>query len=315
MKTRVFQRSIGVALVATSLWASSAAMAADDPVRAAQLYKAALELMEQKKFAEACPKFAEARRLNPSSLNSLISLAKCYDLAGKTASAWARYQELAFEFKKQGNADGEQAARKRSDELEKTLSKLQISTSGDTAGLVIHLDGEDVPKAALGSPVPADPGKHVIEATAPGFNVWQTTVTVGAKNDNQKVEIPPLVAKPKPSNSLRTAAYVTGGVGLAGLVVGGVFGGLAASDASSLEKLCPDKKCSTKEAQDARASANTKALVSTIGIGVGGAALATGVVLFIVSRSPAKAEDQKPTARLVPSFGPGGGSLDLIGKF
>src|SRR5690242_2899516 len=123
MKTHVFARCLGAALLSAALSTSASGMAGDprptnaeaDPVHAAPLYKAGMDLMDQKKYADACPKFAEARRLDPNMRNALIALAKCYDLAGKTASAWAKYQELSFEFKKAGSAAGEEAARKRGD--------------------------------------------------------------------------------------------------------------------------------------------------------------------------------------------------------
>jgi hypothetical protein len=307
--------------LATVLSLGSGAAAADkvDPANAAKaqiLYDAGLKALESKNYKDACPKFLESRRLDASKIASLIALAKCHDEAGQTASAWARYRELTVEFKKAGSAEGEKAATKRADELEKVLSKLEIKTTGDVPGLIIRRDGTDVSKAELGGPVNMDPGPHVIEATAPGYEVWQTTVTVGEKNDARTVTIPMLVAKPTPTNALRPAAFAVGGVGVAGLVIGGVFGGLAMSAKSDLSKSCPNNACSASNGgQDKLASAKTKGLVSTVGFAAGGAALATGVVLFVLStRGSASKQDERKTS-LLPALAPGFAGLTTSGSF
>ena len=88
------------------------------------------------------------------------------------------------------------------------------------------------------------------------------------------------------------------------------------SAASKVKSECPNNICLPGQQGDL-SSANTKALVSSIGLGVGGAALATGVVLFVVSRTSAKSDEAAPprSAELVPSVGPQGGGISLVGRF
>ena len=296
-----------------------------DTGTAEALYREAVKLMEQGKFDDACPKLVESQRQDVA-VGTLVALSRCYEGAGKTASAWSSYQDLAFAFKKEGNIEGEKAAKKKVDDLEKRLDKLQIKAEGDSPGLVIRRDGQEISKAVLGTPVPADPGKHIIEATAPGFQVWQTTVILGKESDTQTVMIPPLVQAKKaeiaqvgqpvatgPNKSLRAAGLVVGGIGVAGLVVGGVFGGLAASGKSTLKTECPGNACPTGAAADDLASVKGKATISTIGIAAGGALLATGVVLYLVSgKSDPK---EAPKAAFVPVFGPQGGGFSFNASF
>ena len=59
----------------------------------------------------------------------------------------------------EGNTEGEKAASNKAAELEKHLSKLQINALGETPGLMLRRDGEELSKAALGTPVAVDPGK------------------------------------------------------------------------------------------------------------------------------------------------------------
>jgi hypothetical protein len=310
-------RLLRAALISTLTLASASAYAGDDKAVAESLYQAGIKLMDEGKFDQACPKFVESQRLDAAS-GTQIALAKCFDKAGKTASAWALYRDVAFAFKKAGNAAGEKAATDKADQLEKKLSRLQINAAGDAPGLVIRRDNEEVGKAVLGTPIAVDPGPHVIEATAPGYQVWQTTVTIGQENDTQSVNIPALTVAPKKASSLRTVSYVVGGVGLAGLVVGGIFGGLAASGKSKLKDECPNNLCPTGAAVDDLAATRSKATISTIGIAVGGAALATGVVLFIVSGGKSEPKDEakpEPKAAFVPVFGPQGGGFSFNARF
>ncbi len=317
MMSAQHSRLLRLALFSALTLASAPALAAGDEKAVAEsLYQAGLKLMAEGKNEEACPKFVESQRIDPAS-GTQLALAKCYDQAGKTASAWALYKDITFAFKKAGNAAGEKAASDKVDQLEKKLSRLQINAAGDAPGLVIRRDGEEVGKAVLGTPIALDPGPHVIEATAPGYQVWQTTITLGKESDTQSVSIPALTMAPRKSSGLRTASYVVGGVGLAGVVVGGIFGGLAASAKSTLKTECPGNVCPAGQPADDLAGARSKALVSTLGVAVGGAALATGIVLFIVSGKGEPTDEAKPApaAAFTPVFGPQGGGLSFTRSF
>lgn len=285
------------------------------------------KLAEQGKWAEACPRFAEAHRLKPDAVGITLNLADCYKRTGKSASAWSLFKEGAFRAKKE-DKDAARAdyADKEAAALEPNLSRLQVDVE-DTPGLTIHIDDQDLGKGAFGTPVPIDPGDHKIEATAPGYSVWSTSVRIGLDKDKQQIKIPGLqkVAAPLasgsaaagPSPALRPAAFAVGGLGVAGLVLGGVMGGLTLGDKSYLADNCDAKTsaCTSQVAKDKLASARTKALVSTIGFSVGGAALATGVVLFVLSmRSPAAAKDEQKPA-LIPAVGPGFAGLAAVGSF
>ncbi|HTN87463.1 MAG TPA: hypothetical protein VL242_27440, partial [Sorangium sp.] len=126
---------------------------------------------------------------------------------------------------------------------------------------------------------------------------------------------------------LRTAGFVIGGAGAAVLGVGAVFGILAAGQASDAEddpSLCPAKQCSPRGREEIDA-AETKALVSTIGIGVGVAALGAGAILVLTS-GPSTTEGARAAgarrgspgrvqARVVPLLGADGGGVGVLGRF
>jgi hypothetical protein len=122
-------------------------------------------------------------------------------------------------------------------------------------------------------------------------------------------------------NSRKTVALAVGGLGIAGLAVGGIFGGVAASDWSSAKS----ESCSTcslaqyREAMSDHNSAVTAATVSTASFIAGGALVAGGLVLFLTAPSgreaPESATQIVTALRLVPGIGPGSGSLLLKGGF
>jgi hypothetical protein len=296
---------------------------ANDKALAESLFMEGKSLMAAGKVAEACPKFAESQRQDPS-VGTLLNLARCYEDLGKTASAWAEYKEAASLARTVGDTERGDAAVEFAKKIEPRLSKLRIDAPSSIAGLRVTRDGVELGPAALGVAVAVDPGEHVVAASAPGFKPFRGKVTVGPEKDQQLVQVPALEpeagagATTEPhatggNSGMRTAAYVAGGLGVAALGVGAVMGGLAAGDASEAKKLCPTGACDAK-GWDVVQRGQGRALVSTIGLSMGAAALGAGVVLFLLSRAPAK-EDGAARALLVPSFGPQGGGASLIGSF
>ena len=168
----------------------------------------------------------------------------------------------------------------------------------------VTVGGAPVPPALIGVERPTDPGKREIVATAPGYLEARTEVEL-AEGGRQAVTLkmtpdpsapvapvapvttpPPTTAPQNPQADQsskgggKTLAFVMLGVGGVGLAVGGVTGFVALSKKNDLD--CPDNQCVGKEADDLD-SANSMALVSTIGFGVGLAATAVGVVLLVTS--------------------------------
>lgn len=94
----------------------------------------------------------------------------------------------------------------------------------------------------------------------------------------------------------RIAAYAAGGLGVAGLVVGGVTGGMAMAKKNEMGDSCPDFVCSNAEAAELGNEARTLGWVSTVGFGVGVAGAAAAVVL-LVTEPRAEAEQSATRVR------------------
>src|SRR5690242_3895979 len=102
---------------------AAAEVTAGQRATAEALFQQAVELMEQKKFSEACEQFAASQALDPA-LGTSLYLADCYEQTGKTASAWALFQEAADVARRAQQIDREQIANERAASLKGRLSKL-----------------------------------------------------------------------------------------------------------------------------------------------------------------------------------------------
>jgi hypothetical protein len=194
--------AIGSALAVASSSAEALADAsAADKAAAETLFDEARRLVKERKYADACPKFAESLRLD-TGIGTMLYLADCFEKNGQPASAWAQFREAAATANAAGQLEREKKARARAAALEPKLSRLSIGVSAeaaDIAGLEVRRDGVLVSRPLWGSAVPVDPGNHVIEASAPGRKKWSIRVTIVANAAaTSAVEVPLLERETAP---------------------------------------------------------------------------------------------------------------------
>lgn len=288
------------------------------------LFNQGRDLMTAGKYIEACPKFEASQQLDPG-LGTMLNLAECYEKTGRTASAWAEYREAIPLARAAGSKARLDLATERAQALQERLSTLTIrAINGDDPDphLEVRRDGVAVQAAEFGSPIPVDPGEHVIEAVSPGKQPWSSKVQVAGNAAKVSVEIPKLQASADPAEATtapvvttttsssaapsdkpvgsaqRMTGLVFGGVGVVGLGLGTFFGLQASSKWSDAKGKCTDYPygCGA-EGADLRSSAHSQATLSTVAFVAGGALLATGVVLYLTAPS------QKQSVAL--GFGPG----------
>jgi hypothetical protein len=292
-----------LALLGVAMLTAASTARGDDPVAAAEaLFQDGRRLMEQKKYAQACAKFAASEKLDPRS-GTLLNLADCYEKNGQIASAWARFREAQTLAQRQNRPEREKIARERAELLEPKLPKLVIELAIQPVEVEIRRDGVVVDPGVLGTHVPVDPGKHTIEATARGRKPWQTTVdvsgTVNVKVPVLELKEEPVSAQPVPTpkqpekekeadkdeggwSTQRTLGLVGIGVGVVGLGVGTVFGLSAKSKWSDAQGHCVNAECDADGvtlADDAKSAGN----LSTVFFIAGGVIAAGGAVLFFTA--------------------------------
>lgn len=321
----------GVALIVTAFAPHAAAQPAADRRAAAQvLFEQAKTLVEAERFAEACPKLAESMRLDPG-IGTGLWLADCYENNGQTASAWVQFKETAATAALQKDPR-EKIAQERAAKLEDKLSRMQIVMSKEAQLQVLEIkrDGSIVGGAELNIPVPLDPGIHAITASAPGKKPWSTTVTVPRQPGVVTVTIPALEAAdpvaPSPVFSKGTEAehhepsstgstqrvfgLATLGLGVAGVGVGTFFAFEAKStyDDSNQDGKCVDNRCDAT-GKGLRSDASSQAMIATIAMGAGAAAILGGAILYFT------APQANTTRAVIPALDPHGASLSLCGRF
>ncbi len=309
------------------------ANAPNPPSVAQALFEEGRTLMEAGKPELACPKFEESNTVDRSA-GTLLNLGKCLEALGRTASALARYEEAVIVGRAANKVRQVTAAQEFIAALEPKLSKLTVDVVSRAPGLVVERTSlrpsspvVELSSADLRVPLAVDPGEYRIDVKAAGYRSWSTLVTVGQGGDAKTVSVPELVLASTPKgppiekprdkattrfSPLRIASLATGGVGLVLAGIGATFGGLTLADASTAASdptLCPNKKC-TQKGEEFVEGARTKGVVSTVGLSIGGAALAAGAVMFVLSLGEEKHADPtkaKATSglRIMPLVVPG----------
>jgi hypothetical protein len=194
MIQRGARRFLAVSVLAAAAFSPASARAdatADQRAAAQALFDDARKLMADKRYPEACPKLEESQRLDPG-LGTLLNLAECQALTGRTASAWANFLEAAYQAKAAGQTKREGTARARAAALEAKLSKLTILAVTSGQKVEIKRDGVVVAASLVGTAVPVDPGEHTVSATAPGKRPWETKITVRSEGHQVSVSVPQL---------------------------------------------------------------------------------------------------------------------------
>ena len=105
---------------------------ADDSAAAQSLFDQAKKEMAAHDYADACPKLEESLRLQEG-IGTLLNLASCYEHAGKFASAWSKYLEVATKARAAGQAARARIGRERADALAPKLSNLVVDVLGRDA--------------------------------------------------------------------------------------------------------------------------------------------------------------------------------------
>ena len=304
-------RVCAVSVFALAWIAATGPPARAQSAEAEALFRDGRVLIKAGKLAQGCDKLAASERLE-TSIGTLLNVGDCREKLGKLASAWAAFRKAEAMAKRAGGDDKRQAeAGRRAAQLEPRLANLVIDVSHRVGGLTIRRDGEVVDEALWNTPMPVDPGTYAIAAEAPGRVAWSRTVAVGPGARREVVTIPSLanappepVAAPWPpprvpvqpaampvavatrrSGTWTTTRAVSVGVAIAGaaaLGTGAYFGVHARTLQDRADQRCPLAVCSDPEGLRLNDQAQTSASRANILYVAGGAALAAGVVLWLV---------------------------------
>lgn len=310
--------SVAVALLIAITTSSIPVLAEDDRAKvtlAESLFVDAKKLMGEGKYAEACPKLVESHKLDPGG-GTLLLLAQCHEAEGKLARAWLEYRDALSWAVKDKRQDRIDRCKERLALIEPKLSRvtIAIAPAADVEGLSVSLDGVELPRAAFGSAIPLDPGKHVVRATAPGRTPRDYPVEIGETASNPTITIEPFDAATSTKGptapaetvlvdtgkSRRAAGWVFVGAAVVGLGIGSYFGLRAIDKRNESDEHCPNDRCD-QLGVDLNDSAKSSANVANVAIGLGLVSAVVGGVLIL---GAPKAHMEPRTVRVTPTIGP-----------
>ena len=310
-------RQVASTLLLSCICFATASHAEGDSKAVAEgLFQEGRRLMAAKKPAEACPKFAESQRVDPSS-GTLLNLASCYEQTDRIATAWATYREALASAGAAGRADNVATAKTRSEALFPRLPYLVIKAPSPPPGLTLERDGATLALAVIDVPIPIDVGEHTVGATAPGKRPWSKRVVLEREGTTLVVEVPtlenaptttveapPTAAPPAPFVTQRRVGIALVGVGVIGVGVGAVFAATAKQKYDDSLTGCDaaDKNLCNAGGKSRRDDARTAGNIATIAMAAGGAAIVGGVLVYVLGSS------EKTTAltRYVPAVSSSG---------
>ncbi len=273
--------------------AQSAAAAAE------VLFNEGRTAMEQRSYDVACRKFRESEHLDPA-LGTELNLANCEEQRGRLATAWLLYRQVNTRLPPDDHRIA--IVEQRLAALEPRVPKLRVVLApGAPEGIRVRVGGLQLPHSDFGTPLPLDPGERTLVVSVPGRP--DQTASIGL-DEGETVEIlvplagaaPAAVPAPPADDRVvgldrRTAAYIAGGIGVTGLLVGTIAG------ITGLQKeLTGDENCSdatrtcNQTGYDANQSARTLAVVSTLGFVVGIVGGGVGGYLYFTAEPPKAAK-------------------------
>jgi hypothetical protein len=294
--------------------------------------------MTDGKFADACPRFEEVRRLMTEHINTGIKLAACYVGLNRTASAWnelSRVRSLAVQ---QEKADKVALIDERLAQVMPKIPHLRVEVPSAVAsieGISIQRGNIELGAGQWGLDLPLDPGTYTVRATAPGRKPWEQQVEVnlpdgiGEKSpvvvkvgelvmdastqpkspagaDQQSIEAPG-----SSQSGMRIGGIIGVSVGTAGLVAGAILGGVAISRyGAANEGHCLENNHCDQFGYDLRTEGISLAQTATGVVVVSGVLAATGAVLWVISP---KNRDDAGAGQTSVWMGPG--SLGLRGSW
>lgn len=182
-------------------------------------------------------------------------------------------------------------------ELDIALTPL-VPVSLKPAGVAATLTLDGKPVALVNGALPVPAGEHQLVVSAPGYETQPLPIPAEHGGNFSIVHTFTAHAVVVRQSPWTTKRKIAAGLGVAGVgvaVVGAVLGSKSKSLDDDAYKLCPSP--SEPCADAARANklnddARSKATQANIAFGVGGALVASGVVLFIIG-GPAKQEEQR----------------------
>jgi hypothetical protein len=300
----------------------------------------------EKRWADAADLFTRAESLVHSPVH-LLYLARAQEKLGHLVKARENYTRIIREHLGADSPDAfkqaQASAQQEAGALEPRLAAITVKLGGQKGDVTVTMDGEKVPPALVGLPLPIDPGSHTFQAAGTDLksDPVAVTVTEGGKDSvilvvksapgtiapfsTPPAATPAAATGPTPAPAATvatptgtgpttrptpTGVYVGAAVTGALVVGAGVTGVLALGKHSDYNKA--NDGSDPSKADSLKSSGQTLNLVTDIF--VAGAVVAAGVTTYLFFSRP-EVPAQSARLSITPLVGPNAAALSLSGRF
>jgi hypothetical protein len=332
--------------------ASGAPRAGDSAKEVAQkVYVQGVDHYKAGRLLEALAAFRASYDMVPSP-NSHLMIARSLREHGELVEAYSELGKVVLEADAAAASDAKyqsaaQASRSERAKLRARLTLVTIFVKEPPEDLRVTVGDRAIDKASWGRPVPVLPGALVARATASGrpeqrqdvaavpggdvvvtFDFTARPEPIVARGIAQSVDsgpfppgngipdIPRQPSRPPPPPRDRTWAYVSFGVGAAGLATFIVAGAINQSTFNSLHDQCPGGRCAPSLASDVEKGRRAQT-IANVGFGVAVVGATVGTILWVTGASDAKPEEvaRRPGKLVVTDLSLGPHALEVGGVF
>ena len=255
---------------------------------------------------------------------------------GRSGEAYEALDEVVTEAEAAAATDPKykktaEGARSKQQEIEGDVGTVTVLGVADKAspGATLVVGGREIDPSRWSSPIRVNAGS--VDVTLTG-EPTRTVEVMGGGSATVDLNAPLPGAEPIEDTGIEMDSdggysgpdrmlitYIAGGVGVAGLISFGIFGGLAKSKFDSLEESCPTRTQCPLELEGDASDGKTFQTVANVslGIGIAGVVVAAGFLtweLLDPAEEGGESPDGSDTA-IRPRLGVGPGSLSLSGTF
>lgn len=261
-------------------------------------FQRAIELKQAANYGGALKLFREvgAVKMTPQ---VRYHIATCEEKLGQLVAALGGY-ELAINSGDEMPAEFIAEVQSSIDDLKARIPKVIVERGEGAEAASIELDGVALGESSIGVEIPVNPGPHVVAGTAPGYELFQETITVEegsvetlsiqmSKPQKAEESLTPPPQEPAPRFGL--LPYVVGGSGIVVTIAGATLLGVSQVNVGKIKKICDGTDCSAVSDDDKdqveklEAGARGMEVAGWVGLGVGLAATTAGVVMYVLDRN------------------------------
>jgi hypothetical protein len=302
--------------------------------RAQDAYQSGRDRFRTGEFSAAVDDFRRSLDLVDSP-NTRMYLGRALLRLGRLPESYATLDRAASDADRRSSAEPRYAAtrdsaRAEADDIRRAIALVTVHVSSLPEGATLRVGGTEVPRTAVGFPLPFMPGEVIVEFDAPGFAPTREIVILLAGGD-ATVDLHPRAAPAAlqaptpgasqpiasrlllaPTASRWTAPRVAGvtllSVGAATAIAGVVFGMFAWADHQALSN-----QVEIDQASPLIAQGEFRRDLANVLIASGSAAAVGGLLTYLLSSRGREASPARPGVQLDVGVGASGPTLRLRG--